>query len=211
MNEHKTPVVSDQEHPSPSNAKTESAQTKKEIAAKSRLREIIRFVVTGVICTVIDFVCQLAVLKIFEGNLTVLNSWSGYVSYGIAVTAGYLISSAANFVFSRRYVFQNVDKAIDTRNQKTFWIFVGIGVGGWLIGLGLQELGAWICGFWGIDISLDVTKVSLLTLFGEEGEAFWAFVAIFCIKTCVTLVYNYITRKTIIFKEPKSDTPAISK
>jgi hypothetical protein len=50
---------------------------------------------------------------------------------------------------------------------------------------------------------LDVTQVSLATIFKGESVAFWAFVVIFCIKTLVTLIYNYITRKAFIFKAPK--------
>ena len=73
------------------------------------------------------------------------------------------------------------------------------------MGLGLQQLGVWVCNvsFPEIHLSYDFTKVSLGNLFNEGGLAFWAFVVIFAIKTLVTLIYNYITRKLIIFREPK--------
>ena len=55
----------------------------------------------------------------------------------------------------------------------------------------------------GVKIAYDITKVSWADLFNEGGMVFWAFVIIFCVKTLITMIYNYLTRKLIIFKSPK--------
>jgi putative flippase GtrA len=183
---------------------SEEITKKEELREKNLFNEIVRFVIIGVVCTLIDFGVSFAFIKVFSSNLATQGAWGGYLSFAIAGTISFLVSSLVNFIFSRIYVFKNVDENIKTNNQKTFWFFLILGTGGWLIGIALQELGVWICNVtWSLNLSLDVTQVSLTTLFGGESVAFWAFVVIFCIKTLVTLVYNYITRKAFIFKAPK--------
>ena len=72
--------------------------------------------------------------------------------------------------------------------------------------LALQEAGVFLCNYlWQLDISLDIANVSWGNLLETGGLAFWAFLVIFVIKTIVTLIYNYTTRKLIIFKAPKEE------
>jgi putative flippase GtrA len=182
-----------------------SLDEKSEKKNKNQFSEIIRFALVGALCTVIDFGISFLFLKIFKSNLSTIPNWGGYLSFAISGTISFFVSSVVNFIFSRIYVFKNVDRNIKTNNQRTFWVFIALGVGGWLIGIGIQELGVYICNVaWNLDLSLDVTTVSFQTLFQTGGIAFWVFVAIFCIKTGVSLIYNYITRKLFIFKAPKA-------
>ncbi len=186
----------------------EASEAKKEKKRKSLGREIIRFVLVGILCTIIDFAVQFGLLKAFDGNLSSIDrSWTPYVSFAIAVTVAFLVSNLINFIFSRLVVFKNVDKNVNTKSQKAFWSYVGLGAGGWLLGLAIQELGVFICiNFLGLtDLSYDIANISWGDLFNAGGISFWAFVIIFCIKTLITMVYNYITRKLIIFKAPKKE------
>lgn len=181
---------------------------KKERKKKSLSREILRFVIVGVICTAIDFLVQMLLFWVFENNLSQYEGWGSYVAFAIAVTVAFLVANAVNFLFSRFFVFQNVDEKADTKSGKAFLIYLGLGAGGWLIGVGLQELGVWICqSYLGIEnLSLDIVNAFDGVLAGGViGEAFWAFVVIFCVKTLVTMVYNYITRKLVIFRAPKKE------
>jgi putative flippase GtrA len=203
-NTNKTQKNSDPKIPLKKGDDPEEIAKKNELRKKNLFNEIIRFGIIGVVCTLIDFGVSFAFIKVFSSNLATQGNWGGYLSFAIAGTISFLISSFVNFIFSRIYVFKNVDKNIETNNQKTFWFFIVLGAGGWLIGIALQELGVWICNVaWSLNLSLDVTQVSLATIFKGESVAFWAFVVIFCIKTLVTLIYNYITRKAFIFKAPK--------
>ncbi len=183
---------------------------KKEERKKSRFFEILRFLVTGVICTLIDAGLFFILMKFVFNHLATLggeNGYGGYLAWGISTTISFLVSCLVNFFLSRLWVYQNVDKKVNTKTQKAFWAYVGLAALGWLIGLGLQEVGVLLCNsLWPeLKLSINFVKVSLGDLWNEAGLAFWAFVAIFVIKTCVTLVYNYLTRKLIIFKAPKKE------
>ncbi len=183
---------------------------KKEKRKKSRGLEILRFVAIGILCTLIDFVIQFVLMKWAFTSLIEQGTWGEYLSWGLSVTIAFIVSSVVNFFFSRLWVYQNVDKKINTKSAKAFFAYIGLGAGGWLIGLGLQELGVFVCNltFTDIQFTYDFTKVSLATLFEEGGKAFWIFCIIFAIKTIVTMIYNYLTRKLIIFKEPKKEEKA---
>ena len=182
-------------------------EIKKEKRRKSRGLEILRFIVIGVLCTLIDFVAQFCLMKWAFPFLIEQGGWGEYLAWGISVTIAFLIANFVNFFFSRFWVYQNVDKNIKTGNAKTFFIYLGLGVGGWLLGLAIQELGVMVTNLVWPDLALtyDFTRVSLSELFSTGGLAFWAFVIIFAIKTCFTMIYNYLTRKLLIFKEPKKD------
>lgn len=201
-----TPVVENDTTLTSGNREVEK-EDKKASRKKSTGHEILRFVLVGVLCTVIDFGLQYLLMWLFRDNLSTIGG--GYLAWAVATTCSFIIASIVNFIFSRRYVFQNVDKNIKTNNMKTFWVYFGLGAGGWVIGLGLQELGVYLCNvIWDMNLALDITKISWGDLITVGGLAFWAFVIIFCIKTCVVMIYNYITRKKIIFKAPKGDKAA---
>jgi putative flippase GtrA len=178
---------------------------KKAKHKESKFLEVVRFVFTGLLCTVIDLACQMGVLFLLKQNLSSIPNWGRYVSTVIAVAVGFLISTIVNFTLSRLWVFQNVDEKKNYNTQKYFWVYAGLGFGGFLLGLGLQELGVYICRTaWAIDLTLDPFADNVWgNLFNEGGIPFWAYVGVFCLKTIVTLIYNYFTRKKIIFKEPK--------
>jgi len=184
-------------------------EIKKEKRRKSRGLEILRFIVVGIVCTVLDFAIQYCLMKWAFHFLLEYESWGEYVAWGLSVTIAFLIATFVNFLFSRLWVYQNVDKRIKTNNAKTFFIYLGLGVGGWAIGLLIQECGVLLCNFlWpDLSLSLNFVEVSFAELFTIGGVSFWAFVAIFVVKTCVTMIYNYLTRKHIIFKEPKELPP----
>lgn len=183
---------------------------KKEERKKSRFFEILRFMVTGVICTLIDAGLFFILMKFVFNGLAQEggeNGYGGYLAWGISTTISFLASCLVNFFFSRLWVYQNVDKKVNTKTQKAFWTYVGLSALGWLIGLGIQECGVLLCNsLWPeLKLSINFVKVSWADLWNKAGLAFWAFAVIFVVKTCITLVYNYLTRKLIIFKAPKKE------
>lgn len=189
--------------------------SKKEKYKKSGFWEIVRFLVTGVLATLVDAGVFFLLMKfVFNGLVEEggENGWGGYLAWGISTTISFLASCLFNFFISRLWVYQNVDKNINTKTQKAFWTYVGLAAIGWLIGLGIQEAGVLLCNqlYPDLNLTANFTKVSWSDLWNEAGLAFWAFAIIFVIKTCVTLVYNYLTRKFIIFKAPKKDKLSFS-
>jgi putative flippase GtrA len=164
--------------------------------------ELIRFGVVGVVATLVDYFCQIGVLSI-PG----VNNWPGSWNLVFAYSVGFMVSTVVNYFLSLIWVFQNVDekKEKDAKSQKGWWIFVLLGVGGFFLGLGLQQLGNLIClRAW----SIQIADVKLSNLTQQGTSVFWAFTIVFVLKTCVTLVYNYLTRKLILFKAPKEEKKA---
>lgn len=189
---------------------------KKEKHKKSRFWEIVRFVIVGVLATIVDAGVFFVLMKFVFNGLAGQggdNGWGGYVAWGISTTISFFVSCLFNFFLSRLWVYQNVDKKVNTKTAKAFWTYVGLGAIGWLIGLGIQEGGVFLCNtFWPeLKLSINFVKVSWSDLWNEAGLAFWAFVIIYVIKTLIVLVYNYLTRKLIIFKAPKDDELAFAK
>lgn len=189
---------------------------KKEKHKKSRFWEIIRFLVVGVLATIVDAGVFFALMKFVFNGLAEQggdNGWGGYLAWGISTTISFFVSCLFNFILSRLWVYQNVDKKVNTKTAKAFWTYVGLGAIGWLIGLAIQEGGVFLCNtFWPeLKLSINFVKVSWTDLWNEAGLAFWAFAAIYVIKTCIVLIYNYLTRKFIIFKAPKEGELAFAK
>ncbi len=183
----------------------------------SRLGEVFRFIIIGGLCTAIDFVVEYLLGLAFKTNLSQLGSttvdgitvpgYGSYLSLSICVALGFVISMVVNFFFSRKWVFQDVDKNTNYNTPKYFWTYAGFAFGGLLLGIGIQCLCSWIVNeIWHMNLSLDpFEKVdwSRLFRFDKDNLSFWAFFAVFCIKTLLVLVYNYWTRKLFIFKAPK--------
>lgn len=184
---------------------------------KSRLGELFRFVVIGVLCTIIDFVIEYALGLAFASNLAQLGQtvvdgvvtpgYGSYLSLGICVALGFIVSMVVNFFFSRVWVFQDVNKDINYNTPKYFWTYAGFAFGGLLLGIAIQSGCLWgVNEIWHLNLSVDpFQKVDWGKLFSKDSAAFWAFAIVFCIKTLIVLVYNYLTRKLFIFKAPKAE------
>jgi putative flippase GtrA len=168
--------------------------------------EVFRFVVGGVACTIIDYLCQIAVFSLFQTSQENAGFWSWPTA--TAFTVGFLVSTIANYFISTYWVFQNVDQKANAKSQKAWWLFFVLGLGGFFIGLALQLLGGWVCqSAW----SVDITQVKFANLFTQGAKPFWGFSVVFVLKTLITLVYNYFTRKLFIYKEPKKVVPPEAK
>lgn len=168
---------------------------------KRLLAEIVRFVVVGAGATIIDFVVELFILWAL-GKISPNDAdWKTWVYWAVAVTIGFLVSTAFNYSLSFLWVFQNVDKKKTKKSPKALVFFTFLSFLGLLIGIGLQELGTYICQVsFNIDLG-DLTK-GFMYVFKQSSITVFAFMGVFVIKTCVTLVYNFLTRKIFIFKAP---------
>lgn len=164
---------------------------------KRLLNEILRFVVVGIIATLLDYVTH----SIVAYFLPVI--WPSGLIVAIATICGFLVSVSVNYFLSVIWVFQNVDQEVDVRSFKNKILFVVLSSIGLLIGIGLMV------GFeainhtlWQIDINkwFDDFRVNFL-----KSLPFWAFSISFALKTSIVLLYNYFSRKLIIFKKPKEE------
>jgi putative flippase GtrA len=81
--------------------------------------EILRFVIVGGGATLIDFVCEWAIIAI-NANRSLSSGWT----QTIAVTVGFLVSTVFNYLLSLIWVFKNVKDEKKARSKSYMLYFV---------------------------------------------------------------------------------------
>ncbi len=169
---------------------------------KSKGLELVRFLICGVAAALTDYLfCQLMVLlthnHMSEIWVTILSTAVGFV-FGVIV----------NYLISTFWVYQNVDKNVKTKSKLFITLFVVLSLCAMLLSIGAMLLcNLVVVSAWGAENS--IVDLSVMELIKENGIGFlatfifWAYFISFCIKTLVGLVFNYFTRKHILYKEPK--------
>lgn len=170
----------------------------KEKKKLSNKRELVRFIITGVACALLDFLVS-------YGSLALLNKMglTGIPATAISTTLGFILGVIANYLLSTYWVFVNVTDKAKTKTPKFIFYFVLLSAVAWGLSVGTMELCALVCrSAWGIDISSGTDgMISRLITFQFWGDVvFWAYFVSFCLRTIVGLVWNYFTRKYILYK-----------
>lgn len=144
-----------------------------------KFSEIVRFLVFGGICTIIDMFVMGVVLYVFDPSLypNFFNVFFGGGDPSTLVTVigtgtGFIVSLIANYIFSVVFVFKEKGNSKSVKGAITFAVFA-------IIGLLLNMSGMWL-GYDVLHINEWITKIMM---------------------TLIVLVYNYTTRKLIIFKK----------
>lgn len=170
-------------------------QIKKE-KDKSLIYELLRFALVGLICTFIDFAINLLILFLIkEGKINEV------LRQIIAITLGFIGGVTANYLLSTFFVFKNIKDEKKAKTPLYIFLFVILSV----IGLGLSYAifftfkAIFLTASINIDFEFHFSKELLSSL------DFWMYVLVFIIKTAIVLVYNYLTRKFIIYNAPKKD------
>ncbi|MBP5217180.1 MAG: DUF1508 domain-containing protein [Bacilli bacterium] len=188
-------------------AKQESKQQ------QSILREIIRFLVVGVIATIFDFLTKLVAARIFsnlgmdgeiyENGSFNLISLAG-LNYTLSIVCGFVIGVLVNYLLSRIWVFQNVEDRQKSNSIGKFFLFVFLG----FVGLVISLLIFWSAVFLiplmvpGVNVYEGSKAISMDFSFLQMG-GFWAYFIVFCVSTIIVMVWNYLSRKKWIFKAPE--------
>ena len=169
--------------------------------SKSRMAEIIRFLIIGVVATIFDAATRLGIAYLLEkANAPEL------VTTGVSVLAGFVVGVLVNYIFSVLWVFQDVKDKKAARTQSKFWLFVLLG----FIGLVFHEVLNYGAGalfnLGGISI---VNGQALVLATIKDGTwaflssiEFWMWAIIFVVGTLIVLVWNYWSRKKWIFIAP---------
>ena len=169
----------------------------------SRTWELFRFLVCGVAAALTDYLfCQLVVL-LLHNHLSEI--WVTIISTAI----GFIFGVVVNYLISTFWVYQNVDKDVKTKSKMFIALFIVLSLCAMLLSIGAMLLcNLVIVSAWGNEYN--IVNLSVMELIKEHGirflgqGLFWAYFISFCIKTLVGLVFNYFTRKYILYKEPKS-------
>lgn len=171
---------------------------------KQLIWELVRFLVIGIYGTLIDLAVEGWVTSMFS-------SWSNGVSNHIAVffiqflisVIGFIVSCPASWSLTTVWGFKNVREEDEAKARTlkgtlrfTFYAFLGL-----LIGAIIQFLGYMTCldwTGWGIDILNDFNFSKIFS--GGGTAVLWAWLTVFVIRTAVTMVWNYLTRKFILYR-----------
>ncbi len=167
----------------------------------SKSWELLRFLICGVAAALTDYLfCQ---LTIFLLGKAISGIWLTVISTAV----GFIFGVIVNYLISTFWVYQNVDKSVKTKSKTFILWFVLLSLAAMLLSIGAMLLCDLVV-VHGLQMP-SIVDMSLMQLIKENGWAFlannifWAYFISFCIKTIVGLVFNYFTRKYILYKEPK--------
>ena len=136
--------------------------------------EIFRFAIVGLVAAVFDFALSYIVqFVLFKDNQ------ASYVTL-LSTATGFVIGVIINYLMST-YMVYKASKSNMSKSLKGILLFLGLAIIGLLIGIGIQYL------------LYDV-------LFIKVGIKFFSYPVDFIIRTLVVMVYNYISRKLLIYK-----------
>ena len=160
--------------------------------------ELIRFIITGAVCALIDFFTS-------YGILALLNKvgLQGFWATAISTTCGFVVAVIINYLLSTYWVFKNVSDKEKTKTTKFIIIFVLLSACAWGLSVGTMELCSLVCkNVWNINIdeNTDIIIKKVFTFTFWDDVTFWAYFISFCLRTLVGLIWNYFTRKFILYK-----------
>mgnify|MGYP006903478399 FL=1 len=184
-------------------------ECKKKIDRDSNVwLELLRFVIIGGYATVLDMAVEGWVTSAFSGKTAGANHIGAFFWMFLFSLVGFLLATPANWSLSSVWGFRSVDAESEKKAKSirgmllfAFWSFVAL-----LIGALIQFIGYMTCLEWtGWNINI-LSGFSFDKMFGENGSiaVFWAWLVVFVIRTAVTLVVNYVSRKLFIYKAPKN-------
>ena len=160
--------------------------------------ELVRFIITGALCALVDFLTSYGVLALLNHA-----GLSGFWATAISTTCGFIIGVTLNYLLSTFWVFKNVSNKEKTKTAKFIIAFVVLSAVAWGLSVGTMELCSLVCrSAWNIYIDENVNEIikKVFTFTFWDDITFWAYFISFCLRTLVGLVWNYFTRKFILYK-----------
>ena len=155
--------------------------------------ELIKFLITGVVCAAADFLTTSLFLKIFAFLPNAAQS-------AVSLLAGFIVGVFLNYILSTYWVFRGKQDAKVTKSVGFIIAFVLLSVVAYGLSYGTYELCRII-----VDktLHMNINEASITYIFQPSHwfEAlFWLFVLAFVLKTLVGLIWNYFTRKYILYR-----------
>ena len=168
---------------------------------KDNLWELIKFLITGVVCAIADFLTTSLFLKICAGLPLTAQS-------AISLLAGFIVGVTLNYILSTFWVFKGKQDRSVTKSTRFIVLFVIFSAIAYGLSYGTYELCRLIFNS-ACTININEATISYILQFTFWGDAlFWLYFLAFFLKTLVGLIWNYFTRKYILYKrkEPKEES-----
>ena len=160
---------------------------------KENLWELFKFLVTGLVCALADFLTTALFLKICGALPAAAQS-------AIALLAGFLVGVTLNYILSTFWVFRGKQDRSVTKSKKFIILFVVFSAIAYGLSYGTYELYRIII-VKAASININDADINYILKFTFWGDAlFWLFFLAFFLKTLVGLIWNYFTRKFILYK-----------
>ena len=168
---------------------------------KGNMWELAKFLITGVICAAADFLTTALFLKIF-GFLEI-----EALKSAISLLAGFIVGVILNYILSTFWVFKGKQDRNVTKSTLFIVLFVLFSAIAYGLSYGTYELCRFIFSKTA-EVNINDANIHYILQFQFWGDAlFWLFALAFVLKTFVGLIWNYFTRKYILYKrkEPITD------
>ena len=166
----------------------------------SNLWELIKFLITGVVCAAADFLTTSLFLKICNGLPSTVQS-------AISLLAGFIVGVTLNYILSTYWVFKGKQDKSVTKSIKFIVLFVVFSIIAYGLSYGTYELCRVIFSNTA-SVNINDANISYILKFTFWGDAmFWLFFLAFFLKTLVGLIWNYFTRKYILYKRKPEQIP----
>ena len=162
--------------------------------------ELIRFLLVGVYGTLIDYVVEVWATSIFASWIGATENYiAAFFIQFLIIIIGFIVATPSTWSLSAIWAFKD-SATQESKSLRGAAKFTGFAFLGLLGGAIIQFLGYMIClkwSGWGINI-LDI---DFSTLFGEDIKVFASYTVVFVLKTAFTTVFNYVTRKFVLYRK----------
>ena len=163
------------------------------MSKKENTWELIKFLITGVVCAAADFLTTSLFLKICAGL-------PGPAQSAISLLAGFIVGVILNYILSTYWVFRGKQDSKVTKSVLFIVLFIVFSAIAYGLSYVTYELSRFIISK-AANININDANINYILQFTFWGDAlFWLFALAFVLKTLVGLIWNYFTRKYILYK-----------
>lgn len=156
-------------------------------------RELVRFLITGLICAIADFLTTSLFLMILQKTPKLCQE-------SLSLLAGFTVGVILNYILSTYWVFKGKQDSKVTKSAIFIILFVIFSAVAYGLSFGTYVLCRVIFQNTA-QVDIDECGIDYILKFTFWGDLkFWLFGVAFVMKTFVGLVWNYFTRKYILYK-----------
>ena len=162
--------------------------------------ELIRFLITGVVCAAADFLTTSLFLMILKG----LAENYAWLQSAISLLAGFIVGVILNYILSTYWVFKGKQDSAVTKSARFIVMFIILSAIAYGLSFGTYELCRII---FNASMQRNINEIGInyiLTFTFWGNLTFWLYCIAFVLKTVVGLIWNYFTRKYILYKRKEA-------